>query len=58
MGSPMGGEFIENADGSRSVRFDDGRVERVPEDGERGLGVSQFPLYLRRGMEMRSGIVV
>ena len=40
----MGGELMQNADGSRSVRFADGRVEQVPADGERGLGVSSiFP---------------
>jgi hypothetical protein len=38
------GEFIENQDGSRSVRYADGRIEPLPQDGERGLGVSSLVL--------------
>ena len=38
--SEVGGQIIENGDGTRSVRFDDGRVEQIPQDGDRGLGVS------------------
>jgi hypothetical protein len=39
-GQDIGGEILDNADGTRSVRFADGRVEQIPQDGERGLGVS------------------
>ena len=31
---------MDNQDGTRSVRYADGRVEPLGADGERGLGVS------------------
>jgi hypothetical protein len=41
-------EILENGDGTRSVRFEDGRVEQIPPDGDRGLGVSWFRFRLLR----------
>lgn len=36
----MEGEVVNNADGTRSIRFPDGRVEPLSADGERGFSVS------------------
>ena len=33
------GEILDNQDGTRSVRYADGRVEPLGADGERGFGV-------------------
>ena len=37
---------MDNQDGTRSVRYADGRVEPLGADGERGLGVSSNSLVL------------
>jgi hypothetical protein len=34
------GEIVDNQDGTRSIRYADGRVEPLGQDGERSLGVS------------------
>jgi hypothetical protein len=36
----MSGEIVANSDGSKSIRYADGRVEPLGADGERSLGVS------------------
>jgi len=46
------GEIITNPDGSQSLRHPDGKVEPLPADGERGLGVC-YSLFIYVFLEER-----